>query len=267
MDNFSFEKSVNSIRKSIISTIYHAKKGHLGGALSSVDFIFYIFASQVVQPHPGGKKSFVKNPFVLSKAHSSTALLTVLQELFPDKAHSLKNYNRNGDLVGNNPSEMVFGVEFHAGSLGHGIGYGAGLALASKLRGDDRYVVVMVSDGELNEGSCWESLLFIARHKLNVCVVVDRNNQICENYIDDAVGLGDLSSKAQSFDLLVREIDGHSLSEFENVEDFIKNGGAPRMVILNTIKGKGVSFMESVVRFHHSIPTEKEYLEAMCELS
>lgn len=267
MNAAEFETRAKSVRRKILSSVFRAKKGHLGGALSITDFLLFIYSNGFVQPHPGGRRSRVQNPLVLSKAHSATALLAVMEEQFPDRAHPLEDYNADGSLVGNNPCEAVFGVEFHAGSLGHGLGYGAGLALGSRLAGGSSCVHVVVSDGELNEGSCWESLLFIAQHRLNICVTVDQNNQICETYTDDAVGLGDLKAKGLAFGFKVAEVDGHSFEQLSSVSDFLSKEKSPRLLILNTIKGKGVSFMERVIRFHHSIPTRDEFELAMKELT
>lgn len=264
--NPSFQSLASLARQRVITAIFNAKKGHIGGALSSIDLMLYLYLNKLVTMHPGGSTSVSERPFVLSKAHSATGLLAVISVL--DKAHEsiLDSYNTGGSLVGNNPSEQVPGVEFHAGSLGHGISFGAGLALAKKLGEPIDYVTVFVSDGELHEGSCWEGLLFIAHHDLDVCVIVDNNHQICEARTDSAVSLGHLEGKFKAFGFTTLCIDGHSLSDLRKIDAFITGARWPRAIVADTIKGKGVSFMEKVIRFHHSIPSREEFDSAMAEL-
>ena len=254
------------MRLEIVKAIYNAKKGHLGGALSSTDILSYLFLKEIVLPHPGGSQSVSTKPFILSKAHSATALLAVLWELFPESASPLNSYNKNGSLVGNNPSENVFGIELHAGSLGHGISFGSGLAFAQKFEKTIDYVVVLCSDGEFHEGTNWEGLLFAQQHKINICVVIDKNEQICEDRTDAVISLGNLNQKMMAFGFEVLEINGHDFSDLEKLENFITAKSNPRVVIANTVKGKGISFMEKNIKFHHSIPTEEEYLLALNEL-
>ena len=254
-------------RLKILDCIFNAKKGHIGGALSIVDFLVFAYGSKLVLPSPSGKPGSSDCPLVLSKGHSATALLSTLSLFYPDDAFPLDNYNSSGSLVGNNPSELVFGVEFHSGSLGHGLGFACGLSLADKLAGSSRRVITVVSDGELHEGSCWESLMFAVQHNLNVVVIVDKNNQICEDIISDVIDHGDLKSRFESFGFSCIQVDGHCFETFSNsVSPFIVNSTSPRVVLLDTIKGKGISFMEKSIRFHHGIPTSSEYSQAVSEL-
>jgi len=266
VDEIKFHDLTQRIRLEIVRAIYTAKKGHLGGALSSTDILAYLYLKHIVLPHPGGSQSLSKRPFILSKAHSATALLAVLWQLYPNSASSLESYNVNGSLVGNNPSEKVFGIESHAGSLGHGISFGAGLAFAQKFEKTIDHVVVLCSDGEFHEGTNWEGLLFAQQYKLNICVVIDNNRQICEDMTDSVISLGDLNQKIKAFGFEVLEINGHDWADLQKMERFVTEKSNPRVIIANTIKGKGISFMEKQIRFHHSIPTKEEYLLAVKEL-
>lgn len=253
-------------RREILRAIHRARKGHLGGALSCVDAVLYLFMAELVDVHQGTAMSAVRRPFVLSKAHSATALLAVVQVLYPKLASQLSSYNLHGSLLGNNPSERVFGVEYHGGSLGHGIGFGCGLALAKKFGADIEYVTVMTSDGELHEGSCWESILFAAHHRLNICIFIDANGQICEDMIDNVLKLGSIATKLRAFGLEVIEIDGHSFSDLTKINSFLAENSMPRAVVLKTVKGKGVDFMEGAIRFHHGIPTDEELKLSLAQL-
>ena len=255
-------------RLKILDCIYNARKGHIGGALSIVDFLVYAYGSKLVLPSPLNRPVSSTCPLILSKGHSATALLATLALFYPDEAFSLDNYNSSGSLVGNNPSELVFGVEFHSGSLGHGLGFSCGLSLADKLAGFNRRIITVVSDGELHEGSCWESLMFAVQHSLNMVIIVDKNNQICEDIISNVIDHGNLKSRFEAFGFSCVQVDGHDFDAFSKiVTPFVLNNKSPRVVILDTIKGKGISFMEQSIRFHHGIPSSSEYSQAVSELS
>lgn len=263
-DEVGFCSRAQSVRRRIVDAIFKAGKGHLGGALSAVDLLLYLYERSLVEKcYPANDR--VNRPLILSKGHSATALLAVLDETSTDDP-VLEHFNADNSLVGNNPCEAVPGIEFHTGSLGHGVGLACGVALAQKFDRIDGYAVVMISDGELLEGSTWEGLLFAASNQLNVCVIVDRNHQICEDFMRDAVDVQDVGLVLKGLGLSVLEIDGHSFADLQKLDSFILKQTAPRVVIARTIKGKGVSFMESEIRWHHSIPNKSEYTAAMSEL-
>lgn len=266
MDEKLYLESARAARVIILESIFRAKKGHIGGALSIVDFLVFAYGLKLVEPHPGGNKTVVDKPLVFSKAHSSTALLATMQVLFPDRALSLDNYNLHGSLAGNNPCEQVFGVEMHGGSLGHGLSYAAGICFGATLEGKTKRVVAVLSEGDLMEGSTWEALMFIAHFNLDVCVVVDLNGQLCEGFVSDILSLGELHKKFRAFGLECTSVNGHEFNSLLSAEDIICNSSQPRAIILETVKGKGVSFMESKIKFHHSIPNDEEYRAAKAEL-
>lgn len=260
-----FARRARSVRKRIIDAIFTGGKGHLGGALSCADILLYLYENGLVTPYrPGGN---AKHPFIMSKGHSATALLAVMDELKLAPSELLATYNQENSLVGNNPSELVPGVEFHTGSLGHGVGLACGVALANEMHGSKEYVVTLISDGELLEGSVWEGLLFAVANKLNVCVIIDRNNQICENFMRDCVDVKNLPQAMATIGLDVLEVDGHDHASLTQLDAFVSERSGPRVVVANTVKGKGVSFMEGVVRWHHSIPTAIEHAAAVKELT
>ena len=258
-----FEKNLKLIKSDIIKAIYHSKKGHLGGSLSSADIIYYLFFEKIVETYLSKP---TKNTFILSKGHSSAALLSVVNFINKNKFRKyLKNFNLNNSFSGNNCSENVPGFEFHTGSLGHGVGLACGVALAkrkSKIKGN---TVVLISDGELHEGSIFEGILFGDQHNLNVTVVIDNNGQICEDYTANVIRTKKfLNFLKKNFNTL--EIDGHKLKELRKINLFIKKQGF-KVIIANTIKGSGIKFMEKVVRWHHSVPNKIEFEKAMEELN
>ncbi|MBT7955003.1 MAG: hypothetical protein HN731_07420 [Rhodospirillaceae bacterium] len=262
MDEGSFKSATKSVRRKILTAITKSGKGHIGGALSCTDVLYYLFSEQIVQISQPGENT--ARPLVMSKGHSTTALLAVVDEL--RNTNSLEPYNSKGSLLGNNPSELVEGVEFHTGSLGHGPGLGAGVALAKRLSGDDNAVCILLSDGELNEGSVWEAFQFISKHQLNISILIDNNNQICEDFLEDVSPKMDFKSIFEGLGYEFCELDGHSLADLQKLKPWIYERQAPRICCLKTVKGKGVSFMEGVIKWHHSIPDDAMFNQAMEEL-
>lgn len=259
----NFNKNLKIIKSDIISAVYRAKKGHLGGSLSSVDIIYYLYSKKIVETFLGKP---TKNSFILSKGHSSLALLSVVNFVNKNKYKSyLNKFNLDGSLSGNNCSEKVPGFEFHTGSLGHGVGLACGVALAKKKKNVKGKTIVLISDGELHEGSIFEGLLFADQHKLDLTVIIDNNSQICEGYTKNIIHtkkfIRFLKNNFQSI-----QIDGHKLNELKKIDNLLKKKGL-KIAILNTIKGKGIKFMENVIRWHHSVPNKKEYINALKDLS
>ena len=258
-----FKNATKKIRLDIVTGIHKAKKGHLGGALSCVDVLYYLYKEGIVDVFEGKNTN---NTFVLSKGHASFALLAVVNFIKQNKYKDLvDSFNLDGSLSGNNCSELVPGFEFHTGSLGHGLGLGSGVALSKKLNNINGETIVLIGDGELHEGSTLEALLFAQQHDINVTLVIDNNRQICEDFIDKVVSVSKIINFLETnFDCLT--IDGHKYNDIIKIKPFISQSGF-KIVICNTIKGKGISFMESNIRWHHSIPNDKEYNLAKEELS
>jgi transketolase len=253
--------SLKNIRKKIIESVYYAKKGHLGGSLSSVEIIYYLFKNKIVDLCKKTGKS--KNTFILSKGHASLALVAVLSFLKKNKNDILK-FNKDNSLVGNNCSELVTGFEFHTGSLGHGVGLGSGVAMAKAISNKKGNTIVLISDGELHEGSVNEGILFADQLKLNLTIIIDNNEQICEGFTNKINNTTKyLNFLKNEFNSLV--INGNNLSQLKKINKFIKKKGL-KIIIANTIKGKGISFMEKEIRWHHSVPNDMEYNLAIKEL-
>lgn len=259
-----FELSVKKIRKSIIDAIYKSKKGHLGGALSSVDILYYLYLNKIVEVFDNKKNT--KNSLILSKGHSSLGLLAVVNYIKKEKYKKLLNsFNQNGSLSGNNCSELVPGFEFHTGSLGHGIGLGCGVAIGKKFQKIDGNTIVLISDGEIHEGSTMEGILFADHHNLNLTVIIDNNEQICENYTDNIVSIKKILQFLKKNYKSI-EINGNHFNDLKKIKPFIKNKGF-KIIISNTIKGKGISFMEKKIKWHHSVPNKQDYEKAIKELA
>ena len=260
----SFANDVKKIRRSIIEVIYKAQKGHLGGALSSVDILYHLYCNNLVDLFTNKKNT--NNSLILSKGHSSLGLLAVVNYFKKNKYKKLLyNFNQDSSLSGNNCSELVPGFEFHTGSLGHGVGLGCGVALGKKFEKNYGNTIVLMSDGELHEGSIIEGILFADHHNLNLTVIIDNNRQVCEDFTDNVVSVRKMFLfLKKNFSSI--EIDGNNILDLNKIKPFLKTKGL-KIVIANTIKGKGISFMEKEVKWHHSVPNKKEYLDAIKELS
>lgn len=255
-------------RKHIIEMLYRAKSGHPGGSLSAVDAIVALYCKHMSYD--------AKNPcdpnrdrFILSKGHAAPALYAVLAECgFFDKKELLQLRKINSMLQGHPVCSHIPGVEASTGSLGHGLSFAVGVALAGKLDLKPYNVYVMLGDGETNEGQIWEAAATASHYRLdNLVALLDRNFLQIDGNTEDVLRLESVYSRWSSFGWHVIEIDGHNIKEILNaLQKANKHKNQPCMIILNTVKGKGVSFMENNIDFHGVPPNEMEYNLAMTEL-
>jgi len=251
----NFKTLSNDIRKKIIKISYSAKSSHIGSSLSIVDILVVLY-----------QNILKKNIFILSKGHACLALYCVLQKYNYISNKVLETYGKNKTILLSHTSHKVPGVEFSTGSLGHGLPYAAGRALAEKINNKKKNIYVLISDGELNEGTTWESLLFASQHKLdNLIVIVDYNKIQSLDFVKNILKLEPLRKKFTSFGCFVKVIDGHNHSQIYKSLLF-KNRNKPYVIIANTIKGKGVKFMENSILWHYKFPTDQEFRKAINEL-
>jgi transketolase len=233
------------LRAKIVRTVYENKEGHLGAALSVVDCLYALHA-WVLKPN---------DLFLLSKGHASIALYAVLDELGKIPPGMLGTYCKADSIIGGHPARNAeLGILNTSGSLGHGLAIAAGLALAKP----DSNIYVVMGDGECNEGSVWESLMFIAHHKLKNIVPIIDDNKSHSNILN----LFPLHYKLWAFNFACRTIDGHDYKALKSIAP----GEFPTGYLMQTIKGKGVSFMEGQEAWHRRIPNQAEYEAAMKEL-
>ncbi len=255
------------LRLSVLEMVAAAKKGHIGGAYSCLDILVALYYGGILRYDPVDPFWPFRDRFILSKGHSGSALFAVLADLGFFDSSELVRYCCNGSILGGHPDRKVPGIEADTGSLGHGLGIGAGMALAAKMNGSNYRVFVLVGDGECNEGSVWEALVFAARHHLsNLTLIVDRNRQCVLDFTEDCAPLDPLGGRLASFGWAVEEVDGHCFQELLTVFES-KPSAQPRAIVANTIKGKGVSFMEKVLKWHHSVPNAEELVIARAELA
>ena len=261
------EKSISprQIRRIIIEQSKRAHVGHIGSALSIADIIAVLFENVL---HLPGTNNPRRDRFILSKGHAVLALYAALYLKDILKREQLETYCANGSLVGAHPEHRLDGIEFSTGSLGLGLAYGAGVALAARLSGTKYRAFVLVSDAECNEGSLWETVMFAAHHKLsNLVTIIDNNGQQALGKTKDVLDLSPIGEKWGVFGWNVHEVDGHNVSELENkLHGLNTESGPPNVIIANTISGKGVSFMEGEVKWHYMPLSDEEYVQAMREM-
>jgi transketolase len=253
------------IRRLIIEESRRANVGHIGSALSIADIIATLFAYELRR---GGSSDPLRDRFILSKGHAALALYAALHLKGILTRNELKTYCQDGSMLGVHPEHHLVGIDFSTGSLGHGLSIGAGSALAARMKAQDYRVFVLVSDAECNEGSLWEAVMFAGHHGLsNLVAIVDNNGQQALGKTNDIIDLGPLGEKWETFGWEVHEVDGHDGVELRETFRTLDTGkGGPKVVICDTVCGKGVSFMERKVEWHYLPLSETQYIQALNEI-
>lgn len=256
-----------SIRKKAVEMVAAANASHIGGALSMADLLAVLY-SGILQIRPNEPGWEHRDRMVLSKGHSCTTLYATLalRGFFPQG--ELETYGQDGSRLMAHISHKVPGVEFSTGSLGHGLPFGCGKALAAKRGRLNWRTFVLLSDGELDEGSNWEAVLFAAHHKLdNLVAIVDYNKIQSLGTVSEVLSLDPLADKFRAFGWAVREVDGHDLEAIRRTLDPVPwESDRPSMLIAHTVKGKGVDFMENQLSWHYSSPKGEQLKEAIRQL-
>jgi len=258
----------NEIRKGIIEATYSAQSGHPGGSLSIAEILAVLYFNQM-NIDPKSPKAKGRDRVVLSKGHTSPALYSALAvKGFFDKK-DLKTFRHlNSYLQGHPDMVKVPGVDATTGSLGQGLSIANGMALASKLDSEGVRVYCICGDGELQEGQIWEAAMTTAHYKLdNVCVIVDNNNLQIDGKVDEVMSIYPIDEKFKSFGFETINVDGHNIPELISAfEKAKKIKGKPTAIIANTIKGKGITYMENIAGWHGKAPNEEQYKLAIAEL-
>jgi len=247
--------------------LYRAKSGHPGGSLSAVDAIVALYFHHM-NHNPTKPEDPNRDRFILSKGHAAPALYAALAEAGYFHVGELKRLREiNSILQGHPVCFHIPGVEASTGSLGHGLSFANGIALAGKMDDKSYHVYVMVGDGETNEGQIWEAAAIASHYKLdNLTALLDRNFLQIDGNTEDVLRLESVYDRWHSFGWHVIEIDGHDIPGIlDALHQATQQKNQPTMIILNTIKGKGVSFMENNVDFHGVPPNDMEYNLAMQE--
>ncbi|MDT0677638.1 transketolase [Autumnicola musiva] len=267
MTKEELEKKAIEYRKKILTYIKQANAGHTGGSLSCIDVLNVLY-NDVMNVGPSNIENPNRDRYIQSKGHSVEALFVVLADkgFYPESGlETLCRYKSH--FVGH-PTRKIPGVEQNTGALGHGLAISSGVALAGKKDKLDYKVYTLLGDGELAEGSNWEAALIAAQYKLdNLVAIVDHNGLQITNRTINVCSTDPLDDKFRAFGWEVIEVDGH---DFEKMKEILNSmplkKGKPSLVIANTIKGKGISFMEDQLTWHHRVPSDEEFQTAMKEL-
>lgn len=258
-------KMAHKIRRIIIEQSYRAHVGHVGSALSVADIVAALNGSVLRIARPEDPD---RDRCVFSKGHAALALYAALYLKGWITAEMLNTYCTDGSLLGVHPEHTLRGVDFSTGSLGQGLSIGVGAALAARLQHSSRRVFVLVSDAECNEGSLWEAVMFAAHHRLaNLIAIVDLNGQQALGYTEDVLSLSPLATRWQAFGWDVHTVDGHNVTHIsETIGNLNTVSDAPHVLIARTVFGKGVSYMESQIKWHYWPMSEAEYHQALREI-
>ncbi len=262
------QQKAKSLRKVILDVVFKAQSGHPGGSLSAIDVMtaLYFYKLRIEPKNPSWVE---RDRFVLSKGHCSPALYSVLAERGYFPKTELDTFRKINSRLQGHPEFTCPGVDFAGGSLGQGICFSIGLALAGKLDRKNYKVYVMIGDGESQEGSVWEASMAAPHYKLdNLIAILDKNQVQETGKTSEVMDLGNVVDKWQAFGWNVLEINGHDMNQIVTALDKATafTNGKPTMIIANTIKGKGVSFMELNHKFHGKAPNEAEYQKAIGEI-
>ena len=258
-----------NVRKGIIESTFNAKCGHPGGSLSATEMFTYLYFKEM-NIDPANPKSAGRDRFVLSKGHTAPGLYSTLalRGYFP--VEDLKTLRRIDSYLQGHPNmNTVPGVDMSTGSLGQGISTAAGMALAAKHKGENTRVYTLLGDGEIQEGQVWEACMFAAHYNLdNFVVIVDNNGLQIDGNVADVMSPYPIVDKLESFGFKTVAINGHDFDEIEAaLATARETKGQPTAIVMSTVKGKGVSFMENNAGWHGKAPNAAEYEQAMNELN
>jgi len=256
-------------RCSIIKMITCAKSGHPGGGLSAVDILTVLY-SKILKNFPEWDKSpnhAQRDRFVLSKGHASATLYAVLAQKGYFAESELMSFRQLGSRLQGHPNTHLPGIEVPTGSLGQGLSMACGIAMALKLDKNSAHVFTLMGDGELQEGSCWEAFMHAPHRGLNnLTAIIDRNHLQIDGSTESIKDINPLDAKLKAFNWNVVEIDGHNIEEIYNALENSRKSDKPTAIIANTVKGKGVSFMENQCGWHGKAPCDEDCQRALEEL-
>lgn len=268
MDIRQLELQSEINRKRLVEIVYNAQAGHIGGDLSCLNILTVLYFKEM-RVFPDKPNEPTRDRFVMSKGHSAEALFTILEAKgFIDKS-TVDLLGKYGSPLAGHPTNDIPGVEVNTGALGHGLSVGVGIALAAKMNSDTYKTFVLMGDGEQAEGSIYEAAMAAHQYRLdNLVAMIDHNGLQISGETVDVMDLLDIRARWESFGWEVLEMDGDSIESIVNTFELINyTNKRPHLIIANTTKGKGVSYMENVAEWHHKVPNEALYKKAIEEIS
>lgn len=268
MDIQEIKDFAKAIRRTSVQLAYNTHTSHTGGTMSQADILAVLY-SGFMNITPDTMDSPIRDRFIQSKGHCCASYYAALAlKGFMNYDELMEQYCHDGSQYFEHVSHKLPGVELSTGSLGHGLPVACGMALGAKRTQSNNNVYIIIGDGEINEGSNWEAIMFAAHNNLdNLCVILDKNNMQALGDTKDILCLDPMPEKLKAFQWNVIDIDGHDIQQIlDAFNNFKRTEDKPTIIIANTIKGKGVSYMEHNLKFHYSAPNEEEYKLAMEEL-
>ena len=267
MNNLELQKIANEVRKGIVTAVHSAKAGHPGGSLSAADMFTYLYFEEL-NVDPKNPDMEDRDRFVLSKGHTAPGLYSALAQrgFFP--VEDLKTLRHLGSYLQGHPCIHIPGVDMSSGSLGQGISVAVGMAMGAKLDNKDFRVYTLLGDGEIEEGQVWEAAMFAGHRKLdNLVVIVDNNNLQIDGKIDEVCSPYPIDKKFEAFNFHVINIDAHDFDQIRNaMKEARQTKGMPTCIVMHSLKGKGVSYMEDNADWHGKAPNDAEFAQAMADL-
>ena len=269
MNKLELMKTANEVRKGIVTAVHSAKAGHPGGSLSAADIFTYLYFEEM-NIDPKEPKKADRDRFVLSKGHTAPGLYSVLAQRGYFPVEDLKTLRHTGSYLQGHPDmKHIPGVDMSSGSLGQGISAAVGMALSAKLSGESYRVYTLLGDGEIQEGQVWEAAMLAGHRKLdNLTVIVDNNGLQIDGNIEDVCSPYPIDKKFEAFNFHVINVeDGNDFDQLKAAFDEAKTvKGMPTAIIMKTVKGKDVSFMENNAGWHGKAPNDEEFAIAMADL-
>lgn len=256
------------IRKRLLEVVYRAKAGHIGGDLSSLNVLTALYM-RVMNVDPKNPKMDGRDRFIMSKGHCVEALYCVLEAKGFITKELVDTYGQYMSVLAGHPTVEVPGIEFNSGALGHGLSLGVGCAIAAKMDGKGYRTFVLMGDGEQGEGSIYEAAMAGSNYGLdNLVAMIDRNGLQISDTTENVMRLESIDERWSAFGWDVVDVDGNDMGAIVNcLEGIDYANGKPHLVVLHTTKGYHVSFMENVLKWHHGVPTEEQYNEAVAEIT
>lgn len=262
----SLQKKAAWVRNEVLDAIVKSGKSHIGGTYSATDLLVALYYGKILKFRTDQPKWKDRDRFILSKGHACTALYAIFYDLGMFSKKLYDSYGKDGGLGGQLEVYLPF-IDFNTGSIGHSIGVASGMALAAKMNKKKFRVFTIIGDSELYEGSIWESIIFAGIKELNnLVVIVDRNRLMVTEEIGDDGLYKDMKTKIEKFGWNYYEFDGHDFNQILATFQKVAKSDKPNLLIANTIKGKGISFMENNVKWHNAVPSIEEITKAKQEL-
>lgn len=263
----SLQQKAVSIRKRTLQIIYEAKHGHTGGSLSCVDILVALYFD-ILRYDPANPTDPARDRFIMSKGHSVESYYCVLSEAGFFPGETLNSYGKFNSPLAGHPVTSVPGIELNSGSLGHGLSVGVGMALACRMDKKDYKVYVLMGDGEQDEGSVTEAAMAAGHYGLdNLVAIIDRNRLQISGDTERIMRLDSLTERYHALGWYIEETDGNNMEDLVNIfRKLPVEAMKPHLVIANTTKGKGISFIENQAGWHHKVPTKEQLDEALLQL-